>query len=323
MERVRQKIELDDLATTLKITEANLRAVEDGDASKLPSDLYFKLFAKSYSEELGIDYEATIEAIQQDIDESLMSEGSSPLPYDADLPDKGGDQVCIPAKDVGTGKNGNQLKKLAYLLGTVLLVFIVVVVGNEFLFQDSELENESDSVTSAVVEPEETTATSSSDDTVGYDWNVPVYAEPEPMTLVLVARAESWASIFADGDTAIYRTLTPERRYEVTAKYRLRVSVGVPSVVTIELNGQPVNLRNPESGRIAGVEIDQVNLQTMLKRPMTQPPRPSAPPSQTPRSSATPETTTTNAVDTGGTSSEEVAPAPVNRGTPEDTSDVR
>ncbi|MCK4462304.1 MAG: helix-turn-helix domain-containing protein, partial [candidate division Zixibacteria bacterium] len=62
MERVRQAIELGDLASDLKVSRGNLEAIEDGDIARLPSELYFKLFAKSYAEALGVDYEATVEA---------------------------------------------------------------------------------------------------------------------------------------------------------------------------------------------------------------------------------------------------------------------
>lgn len=323
MERVRQQIELSDLATTLKITEANLQAVEDGDATRLPSELYFKLFAKSYAEELGIDYEATVEAIQLDIDDAPIDDLSS-----HDKADDAGPQSSTAEDRDRTStststdnKNGHQLKKLAYLLGAVIVVFIIVVVVNQLLFQDPESEPGPDSQSGATVEPEPA-ATSDRDDTAGYDWNVPDYSTPEPLTLILIARTESWASVLADGDTAIYRTLTPGRRYEVTAQYRLRVSVGVPSALTIELNGQPVNLRNPESGRIAGVEIDQVNLQKFLKRPLTQTRTSAAPPRGAP-TLANPEASTSGAADSNSAGPQAVEPSQADNGTPEDTSEGR
>lgn len=300
MERVRQQIEISDLATVLKITEANLQAVEEGDASRLPSELYFKLFAKSFAEELGIDFEATLEAMQQDVDDMAINE-QSPREKTKDAAPQSSSEADRdrPSSSTTTDKSGSQLKKLAYILGGVLVLFIVVVALNQLLFQAPESEVEPDSLPSAIVETEPDVATSS-DDTVGYDWNVPAYSEPEPLTLILMARTESWASVLADGDTAIYRTLTPGRRYEVSAKYRLRVSVGVPSAVTIELNGQEVNLRNPESGRIASVKIDQVNFQEFLDRPSKQT-RTSPPPAQSAPTTVTQPAPTSSAVDTSKT----------------------
>ena len=83
----------------------------------------------------------------------------------------------------------------------------------------------------------------------------------------LTPRAESWATILADGDTAIFRNLVPGRVYNVEAEYRLQVSVGIPRVVDLELNGQPLNIVDPESGRISRVKINQMNLAEIMKGP--------------------------------------------------------
>ena len=266
MERVRQDITPDDLAAELKISLAHLEAIENGDSTSLPSELYFKLFAKSYAEALGIDYEATVEAIEQD-----MTSSEQPAAAMADDPESesvSGEAAGERAESATTNGSRRQVSRLVYLLGAVVVLFVIVVAVNELFLKESETESVVDSTEVADVEPS-TITPSVSDELAGYDWNVPVYAEPAALTLVLVARTESWATVLADGDTAIYRTLTPGRRYEVTARYRMRVSVGVPSAVSIELNGQPVNLRNPETGRIASIEIDQINLNQFLARPLT------------------------------------------------------
>ncbi len=266
MERTRQDVKLDDLAAELKISPAHLEAIENGDSTSLPSELYFKLFAKSYAEALGIDYEATVEAIEQDLTSS-----EQPAAATADDPESesvSGEAAEEWAESATTNGSRRQVSRLVYLLAAVVVLFVIVVAVNELFLKESETEAVVDSTEAADVEPL-TITPSVSDELAGYDWNVPVYAEPVALTLVLVARTESWATVLSDGDTAVYRTLTPGRRYEVTARYRMRVSVGVPSSVSIELNGQPVNLRNPESGRIAGIEIDQINLDRFLARPLT------------------------------------------------------
>ena len=69
-----------------------------------------------------------------------------------------------------------------------------------------------------------------------------------------------------DGDTAIFRKLIPGRVYEASAKYRMVVSIGVPSAVDIELNGRLANLRDEESRRISKVHINQTNLESFFNR---------------------------------------------------------
>jgi cytoskeletal protein RodZ len=49
LERQRRGLDLEEIAGELKIPEGTLQAIEQGDPSPLPSELYFKLFAKSYS----------------------------------------------------------------------------------------------------------------------------------------------------------------------------------------------------------------------------------------------------------------------------------
>jgi len=308
LERTRRDIALEDMATDLKISEAHLEAIEDGDATRLPSELYFKLFAKSYAEALGIDYEATVEAIEQDI--SGIEEPADQAEA-AEAPAAAADSGEPPAAGKTTSDGSRrQLKKLLYLIGAVIVLFLVVVAVNELFLKGSD---ETPMVDSLDTEHAQTSTAGNepSDELANYDWNVPAYHAPDSLRLLLVARSGSWATVLADGDTAVYRTLTPGRRYEVAAQYRLRVSVGIPSVVDIELNGQPVNLRNPESGRIAGVEIDQINVEKYLARPLTWV-RPQSPPPAAVSQPAPEQPEPSSAGDTGTATSgadDEVTPA--------------
>jgi len=47
LERERLQIDLTELSEELRITEANLINIEKGEVEKLPSKIYFGLFAKS------------------------------------------------------------------------------------------------------------------------------------------------------------------------------------------------------------------------------------------------------------------------------------
>lgn len=144
--------------------------------------------------------------------------------------------------------------------------------------------------------------------TSGFDWNVPDYEEPQLMKLQLVSRNESWSTVVADGDTVIFRNLIPGRVYEAEAMYRLIVSIGIPSQVDVQLNGQPVDLRNPESGRVSRVEISQLNLEEILSGPKDLPTDASSQPRQEPSSELVPvvESDTIDLMDSvGGSVSDE------------------
>ena len=259
MERQRRDISLEDLAVELKTSETYLGYIEAGDVSSLPSELYFNLFSKSYAEALGIDYVATVEAIRADLGvlEEEVPEGPRRKQQPAPTP--------TDDKEAEEPSAAGPLKKLGYTFGLVLLIFVCFLIINElFLTPGDESKAVDRSSQVEQTTPADAGPTSADDDLADYDWNVPPYEEPSEMTLRLRARTECWSAVIADGDTVIFRTLVPDKDYVAVAKYRFNVSVGVPSSVTIDLNGQRVNLASPESGRIYKVKIDQLNLKEVL-----------------------------------------------------------
>ena len=273
LERERKQVSLEELSKDLKISEENLESLETGDISGLPSEVYYNLFAKAYSEALGIDYNRTIEAIKEEIGETLE-------PLESKKPPKSDEDQKVeapkskePTKEENLQDSLGQFKKLGKILALIIIVFIVFLVLNKIFNGNDEPEQVStppeDTATTHVSEEE-----ASTDDSpyASYDWDTPEYKKPESFTLKMVSRSESWSTVIADGDTAIFRNLTPNRIYEVTADYRMRVSVAVPSAVNIELNGKPVNFINPATGRISKVEITQVNIDSILTGADSNPP---------------------------------------------------
>jgi len=270
LERERQGIALDDLSTKLKMSTGNLQHIEAGKLKALPSELYFNLFAKSYAETLGIDYAATVEAIKEDIGQPLEPEGSAKKGKQGDTLQA----VTAPRGEAAPSRGGPTpgakfLRNLVILFGVLIVLFLVFVFMSKLLLSDDNGDpalNWPTEENSGDISGKKQPAT----DEVGfaaYDWNVPAYKKPSDLQLKLVAEQESWATILADGDTAIFRTLTPGKVYTVSAEYRLRVSIALPALVEVELNGKLVDLRNPVSRRISRVTINQVNLDSLLNPP--------------------------------------------------------
>lgn len=255
LERERKGKRLPDLSESLKISEENLQYIEAGESHKLPAELYFKMFSKSYAEALGIDYEATIQAINDDIAEQKAATAT---------PEKEkARRAAEEARRVQEAKYGFR-KKLIWTFAGILVAMVVFIfayrifvsgpsatVGDQSGSPDSQVE----SVSAALAE---------------YDFGEPPSDAPDPIKITFRARSESWATVLADGDTVIFRSLVPWRVYEVEAKYRVLVSVAHPSVVDITLNGASVDIRDPESQRISRVEIDQVNVRDMMERTVSE-----------------------------------------------------
>lgn len=255
-EREIKGIKLDDLAEQLKISKEYLEAIETGDESALPSELYTNLFTKSYAESLGIDYTRTMEAINDDMAEPLAEAKNG-------KPAKKEEETLKEADDEEPTKDSNLYKKLAYLFGGVLVIFIVFLGINKIFFSGSE-SNTNDSATASNEKTEKVAQAVSEEELAGFNWDNTKYAGNEKIKIRFLPKDQSWATVLADGDTVLYRTLNAGRIYEVEADYRLLVSVGIPSAVDIELNGNKVNLVDPESRRISRVDINQMNLQSFL-----------------------------------------------------------
>jgi cytoskeletal protein RodZ len=260
MERRRRGLNLADLSTELKISESNLTSIETGDADALPAELYYQLFAKSYSEFLGIDYSKTLEAIREDIGEPLEPP-EKPEPTVA-KDDKVAAKDHDGHKAEVEGEDDSKFGRRAIVMAAIIIVvFGAFLLGYRLLFDgDSShaggtLQTDSEFPTNVEHEPaaEEIVSTD-------YDWSASGYVEPDSLRLSLTAREASWATIVADGDTVIYRNLIPWRTYQAAARYRLQVSIGIPRVVEVLLNGQPVDLSNPQTGRISKIKINQINL---------------------------------------------------------------
>ncbi len=248
LEREQKGITLEDLSVRLKISESNLTSIETGDTKAVPSELYFNLFAKSYCEAMGVDYTRTREAIRIELEEQPPEEETSKSKGDTET-----------SGNSETESESNLIKKLGWLFGAIVVTFIVFITVFKLFFSDPTASQPKSSG-----EASEQSASSDRTDLASYDWNVPGYKADEPLKLKLTPRGESWATVLADGDTVLFRNLMPGRSYEAEAEYRLLISVGVPRSVDMELNGEEVNLADPETRRISRVYIDQMNIDNYL-----------------------------------------------------------
>lgn len=255
-ERERQNIKLEDLSERLKISAPYLQSIESGTTDGLPSELYFSLFAKSYAESLGIDYARTVEAIKFDVEESEKKPEKT----------KNGDKKQSESNTDQPETENQFLKKAGIALAVIVGVFVIFLGVNKFFFASKTAETGTEQISETENKDQQETSKEFQEAYTNYDWEDKEYVKPEKFILTLTPQKESWSAIFADGDTAIYRTLRVGRTYKAEADYRMIVSIGVPSAVTVKLNGQEVDLRNKESRRIYKVLINQMNIDNFLNR---------------------------------------------------------
>ncbi|KAA3632490.1 MAG: hypothetical protein DWP97_10845, partial [Calditrichaeota bacterium] len=129
-ERERQEILIGDIAEKLKIAEANLAAIENGDISSLPSEIYFSLFSKTYAEALGIDYATVMDELKGKVAE--VEDQSKKTVHK-----KKTDSAEVD-EETEKPKQNNFVKTAGIAFGGIVLVFILFLLFNNLFLKSDE-----------------------------------------------------------------------------------------------------------------------------------------------------------------------------------------
>ena len=251
LERERRQLSLADISTDTKIPEENLEGIENGDMSLVPSPVYFTLFTRTYCQALGIDYNRTADAIREELGLDQKRGENSKTGQKAE-------ELNPPPKSSVSRLRPNTMLKKVFGIGAGLVIVFLGYLLVDSAFLSNGLDKNGASEMLKGVNAERLNAVT------GFDWNTPEYSLAAEIKIELKPRGESWTTVMADGDTVIFRSLTPGKDYKASAKHRLIVSVGVPEAVDILINGQLVDLRDPVNQRISRIEVNQANLESYL-----------------------------------------------------------
>lgn len=237
LERQNKNLQLASLADQLKTSESTLERLEEGDFSSFASPVYFSLYAKSYAESLGVDYVRTLEAIREDLGESIE-------PIAMATASKPSSNVEIP----GDAPAANGTRKFLWI-GLIAVVVIVLAVVIWMVLDTG----------SAGVEPAGVTPPTQAFGTQGVDFSTSAPADTSVITLSLFARGSSWVALMTDGDTALFRTFSSGETLEVSAVRQMILTVGTPAQIDLKINGFSAKLAD-RSGRISNVVITPGNV---------------------------------------------------------------
>lgn len=250
MERERQGLSFEEVAATLRVTPEKLAKIENGDTSDFPSQLYFRLFCKSYAEALGIDYTRTLDAINESL--GLPSESVQVTAPKTGPPE--GEQH-FPELSF-TSSTSRKPSAVGWSLGIIILIIIIAVGFLKALEPDNMAE-----------------ALDIDDDAAPYYSEGDTISIP-PVMLTLTALSPTFAVIAEGSDTVLAKKLVAGNVYRYAGRKPVQISVAISQAVRIAVNGWDVDFSDHQTGLISALVIDPANLPSYLRQPLPHSPSP-------------------------------------------------
>lgn len=242
IERERQGLTIDEMATTLRVSASKIEKLENGDSSEFPSNLYFKLFCKSYAEALGIDYTRTVEAINESL--GIVPETRSDMAPKTLSYEKG--QQFPELGFTAERKSGKM--KLGLGIAVILLILVVTLLKS--------LEPDTTADALGVSDDPRTNQINRSDS----------LSFPE-MRFVLNITTPTFVVISEGQDTILARRMLAGETYTYSGRQPLQLSVSQVSAVRVSINGWAVDLSDHSTELLSAMIIDPLDLPYFLYQP--------------------------------------------------------
>ena len=157
-EREKQGISLSDISKTTKISLSTLRAIEAGDRSSLPAEVYLKGFIFSYAKCLNLDINRVLELFNKDLEEKESEDSVSGVKQS----DKKNKSEEVTFKDISSNilkyKLDSPIVKTFIVISTVVLIVAFFFV-NQMIDKYTKEANVDNSIIATENFEEETSTT--------------------------------------------------------------------------------------------------------------------------------------------------------------------
>lgn len=215
-ERLRQNLEVADMAERLRAPVEHIEAVEAGNIGAFSLETYFHLFSKSYARELGIDYARTLEAMTGREEMAIEEEQ---IPVESHSP---------YAQHRPMARTHNPLT--IFQRPGVLFVILAVITGG--LLGVAKLVRNSNEATGEG-KAMEAGMNSSFDSLVRQTGSDSTFV----MQFSMTTTDSTFIRVLADGDTIVAESLRPGQTFMATAKNEIALFADNPGAVACSING--------------------------------------------------------------------------------------
>lgn len=272
-ERLRQGLQLDEVARDTKIRQKLLEFIEDDQFDRLPGGVFAKSFVKQYAAVLGLDGDELAAEVQRQIQPAAAEVPAAPKPEIEPVPVKETVAAAPAWETMGAAERHSSSPWAA------LALVVAVVVGCSFAYNWW--------TSSKTLPSSEQTAASAAREVPPLSQSVPTAAQREaagtaeppaaasrpdvPVLVTVTASEEAWVSARADGAQVFAATLAPNQSKTFEAQSGVRLLVGNAGGLSVTLNGKPVGEIGPR-GQVRIVELNREGAAVQEKRaPAAQP----------------------------------------------------
>ncbi len=236
--------ELDEISEMIKVSAEYLKAIEKGDFEALPSVVYYKLFVRSYAQELGLDGNQLLEEFEVN-DESVEADENSASEKKDDIKRRRRPESETP------------LLKIGLILGLVVIIVFVIII----IFVPSGDKKPETAALGQNIDTVENIADNQAvpvEDTTTSENSAPLPVEL-PMKLGITINETSWTLVIADGDTVLNHNLETGSTRSYNADYRFVISMGNPYGVELKINDTLLRDISVRGRPVKGLEINRLN----------------------------------------------------------------
>jgi cytoskeletal protein RodZ len=241
--REEKEISIEELAETTKIKQDYLEAIEDDKYDVLPEGPYLKLFLKSYSEALDIEYDKLVSYLEAATAQTpakpakAKPSGKKPKKESKPASEEEKAQTLKPVVDIHdkrrksqAEKHGADTKNYLMIIGAVVFVAFIGVVLLIILTAEPAADE------TAIEEPEFQTEVQPTEAELEEQRLEEFLAEHDSLTVAIYPATQQAITVVAD-DNPQTKLVYPERVWRVTAQDSLFISMERMDDSEIFING--------------------------------------------------------------------------------------